>query len=180
MLLKSFALQLFDLCILRCQLLIQALNELSLLLRIICNLLRLRFMIWLDRLLFIFILFLFSKKFSYLLITLLDRVMELFLLEFRPFDFSFSILKVFRLLFEIFYIVSDQKIEKIYRFSAMLSNESLKIQKCLTLNFAKAICRIYRWLWFKTFRLTGLQECLRFFVKRLIEFVESLWFLLVR
>lgn len=67
----------------------------------------LRFMIFMNRLLFIFILFLFSKKFSDLLITLLDRVMELFLLKFRPFDLSFSLLKVFRLLFYIYYIVID-------------------------------------------------------------------------
>ena len=95
MLLKSFALQFLDLGILLCQLLIQALYELSLLRGVILSILRFRFMIYMNILLFIFLLFLFSKKFSDLLITLLDRVNELFLLEFRSLDLSFSILKVF-------------------------------------------------------------------------------------
>ena len=107
MLVKSFALQFLDLGILLCQLLIQAFYELSLLRGVIYSILRLRFMIYMNILLFIFFLFLFSKKFSDLLITLLDRVMELFLLEFRSLDLSFSILKVFRLLLYIFYIVID-------------------------------------------------------------------------
>ena len=107
MLVKSFALQFLDLSILLCQLLIQALYELSLLRGVIYNILRLRFMIYMNILLFIFFLFLFSKKFSDLLITLLDRVVELFLLEFRSLDLSISILKVFSLLLYIFYIVID-------------------------------------------------------------------------
>ena len=105
MLVKSFALQFLDLGILLCQLLIQALYELSLLRGVIYSILRL--IIYMNILLFIFFLFLFSKKFSDLLITLLDRVMELFLLEFRSLDLSISILKVFSLLLYIFYIVID-------------------------------------------------------------------------